>query len=98
MRFCYITSKEYDDQAQLLHVRFDQSVTHTCTCGTQPFHSFKPVNSTTVEVKHYSTIQAQKMYNKRVMKRISLTLNYVLAETLCCIMNSVLCCISYQML
>ena len=21
--FCYVTSKEYDDQAQLLHVRFD---------------------------------------------------------------------------
>ena len=49
MSFCYITSKQYDDQAQLLHAIFDRSAT---ILGTQSFHCFKLINSTMVEVKH----------------------------------------------
>eukprot|EP00731_Ephydatia_muelleri_P013160 Em0007g470a len=68
MSFCYVTSQEYDDEATLLYARFDQSATIR---GTQSFHCFKPINTTMVEVKHYSN--STQVYKKRVMKHISHT-------------------------
>ena len=62
--FCYVTSNEHREEADLLHDRFDRSKTIP---GTQKFHSFKPINTSTIEVKNYST--SSKAYMKRVSKR-----------------------------
>ena len=65
MCFCYVTNEEYKEEAQLLQERLEKSKT---VPGTQKYHCFKPLNTTMVEVKYYST--AKQKYNKRVMKNI----------------------------
>eukprot|EP00731_Ephydatia_muelleri_P027646 Em0019g519a len=61
--FCYVTSNEHREEADLLRDRFDRSITIP---GTQKFHNFKPIDTSTIEVKNYST--SSKAYKKRVSK------------------------------
>ncbi|KAL5497174.1 hypothetical protein EMCRGX_G013599 [Ephydatia muelleri] len=61
--FCYVTSNEHREEADLLRDRFDRSITIP---GTQKFHNFKPIDKSTIEVKNYST--SSKAYKKRVSK------------------------------